>query len=198
MHEVETRNLAMAVMSAECANRIAKWNIGVDRVTGAALFPQFHFDLDADGNPFPRGRDWWYRHRWTEGNQLLANAKNCHDVRRALNKIGEALHSFQDGYSHQASGTPHAKDRLGHMAATPFDHAPSVFCLLWGDPFGIVYARCRYARQNNPNWHNPHRPDDAASFWLDWDRTSRETGKLLNSLNSHRMMQCCCPKGQSK
>ena len=102
-----------------------------------------------------------------------------------LAHIGEALHHRQDSFAHNAS----------HNAETPFDHAPSFICLLWGDGFGIIYRPCIDARQNNPNWSNPHRPDDPGQWPADHAATLADAKRLLEQIWNIPAVRCyCCGK----
>ena len=73
-------------------------------------------------------------------------------VRNLLTEIGTALHPLQDISAHNEQ----------NQASTPFDHAPSVYCGLprplraWLE---VTDEMCAKAKQSNPNWDDPHRPD---------------------------------------
>jgi len=147
VHYKGTYDMATDVgFSERCAKVLAEWDQGVDDWTGSAFFAWYHFNKDVDGNLYGCGRDCWFQKRWDKGVKKLKEAEVWYgfqpSVYDGLAHIGEALHHRQDSFAHNAK----------HNAETPFDHAPDVICLLWGDGFGIIYQRCIDARLNNPNW----------------------------------------------
>lgn len=85
---------------------------------------------------------------------LTASPGECRRIERGLELVGKSLHGEQDALSHNAL----------HQAETEFDHIPSVYCLLWLDPAGLIIPECIEARRNNPNWYDPLRPDKK-SVW---------------------------------
>jgi hypothetical protein len=190
-HYQGTYDMAKEVgFNDRCAQVLAEWDQGVDAWTGASLFTWYHFNKDVDGRPYSCGRDCWFQKRWGKGVEKLRAATAYYSwfevsVYDGLAHIGESLHHRQDSFAHNAS----------HNAETPFDHAPSVICLLWGDGFGIIYQRCIDARQNNPNWSNPHRPDDPGQWPSDHAATLADTKRLLEQIWNIPAVRCyCCGK----
>lgn len=201
VHYTGTYNMAKDVgFSPECAKILADWDQGVDDWTGASLFTWYHFNKDVNGNPYACGRDCWFQRRWDKGVDKLKRA-NVYwspwiwdvSVTDGLAHIGEALHHRQDSFAHNAK----------HNAETPFDHAPDVICLLWGDGLGIVHQRCIDARLNNPNWgatvnkgtpqvRGRGRPDDEGFWKDDYDATLRDTKTLLEKIWQIPAVQCHC------
>jgi len=185
LHEQATREAADAVgmNNKDCVDILVRWNIGVDTWTGSALCPQFHFDLDSFGNRFHCGRGCWAERRTNEAYDILSKGGGCRAVKRALRKMGEALHSLQDGFSHTVS----------HRAQTPVDHAPQL-CLI--PPF-IFSPRC-WDPEKNPNWDDPHRPDKLKgpgwNWTSDWQRAKAQTKARLQALMASRCVRCCCAK----
>ncbi|MBU0617448.1 MAG: RHS repeat-associated core domain-containing protein, partial [Planctomycetes bacterium] len=195
MHHDATYRLAIAVgMKAKCAKIVANANWNVDKWAGASLSAQYHFDYDVNGKKFSCGRSCWFGTRWKEGTDLLTNC-TWNSVEAGLKKIGQALHSMQDGSSHSG----------GHDALTPFDHAPSVFCALWGDPFGIIWPRCREARETSLNWPRlgvpdtgPERPDKKKVYRIDFIATEAATLQLLDRVVGYESVRCLCRQSSGR
>lgn len=192
LHYQATYDAAMKVgYSDKCARVLASWDQGVDDWTGASLFTWYHFNKDVDGNPFGCGRDCWFKTRWDKGVDKLKQA-NVYEslwiwdvsLTDGLAHVGASLHHRQDSFAHNAS----------HNAETPFDHAPSVICLLWGDGFGIIHQRCIDAKANNANWFDPHRPDKKDIWAADWNATVADTESLLKEIWQIPTVRCHCKK----
>ncbi len=192
MHYHETYVQAReAGMNARCASVVASANRGVDDWTGAALFPQYHFNYQKDRNgvvtDFKPGRDAIADERWRIGEQILRNTSvgllMCLRVHHGLNRIGQSLHGKQDAWSHSDT----------HQAATPFDHAPAILCALWGDANGTRIPVCIEARRDNRlNWDNPHRPDDERLYAEDYVAAAYYTRAAVESLMAIPAVRCCC------
>jgi len=164
-----TYEVAMKVgFSSKCAEVLAAWNIGVDNVTPAWLFPQFHFDP---------GRSAAFQERWNKGITKLRQARVWYSwtqpcVYGGLAHIGEALHSYQDGFSHI----------VAHDADTPLKHV--------SDPnTGQYPVDTRFYKKGESL---AHRPDDPDLFPGDWKAAISGTEMQLGEIWRIPSVQCHC------
>lgn len=98
--------------------------------------------------------------------------------------IGRIMHITQDIRSHQEGGGPSIFDGKGHDAATPYQHIG----LLGGTPIPII-------NPFNPNFLNPHRPDDEFAFPGDFELSKDDTRALFRGYHYFlKSPPCCCGK----
>jgi len=184
MHYTATYEITKAAgLSDSCAEKLAGGNADVDNWTQLIL--EYHFDADVDGRVYPCGRQCHGARRYLDAVEMLRKSRTCPQVKAALYRFGQSLHSMQDGFSHQDS----------HNAGTPFHHAPRIYCTLWGDPFGIIHPRCIGERlSGNPNWNDSGIPDNGRIYKEDFEETYRFTESFVAGIAGHPMIRCCCPR----
>jgi len=129
MHYDETSRLAKKIgFKGLCAAKIAGANQGVDDLTPATnnAYQRYHFNgktgILGDFIPYKPGRDEIANTRWEDAQDLLKK-KGC-NVYPALYLVGQALHGFQDAYSHSVSH--HADTAWKHVTGPnqwPFWHS---------------------------------------------------------------------------
>lgn len=156
-----------------CAEVLAAWNQGVDDMTSAVLFPQYHFDP---------GRAEAYTRRWNRGVKKLNEAKVWFgfqpSVYDGLARIGEALHSYQDGFSHTAK----------HHADTPWKHITGPN----SGPYGDLVEETRFHKKRTDS--RVHVPDDPDLWPEDHQAAVTGTTKLLQEIWKIPSVQCYCKK----
>jgi hypothetical protein len=118
----------------------------------------------------------------------LSNAKehikNC-EKDKALEELGISLHPYQDMGSHTAV-------RIFH---TPAHHAPKWACLYYAIAGGSYqdFIWCWAQKIRNPNWDNPHRPDDPNFMPMHFEMTGKLTRGLLKNLyDEFPRLRCWC------
>jgi len=197
LHYTDTLSaLMIAHMKKECAEIIAAADQALDDDLGTApsLHHQYHYDSEyvrfpkkkgENRVPIEHGRTYWSNEWEKQARGIFKKARLgcCGEIKPGLILMGKSLHGKQDALAHSKE----------HNAETEFDHIPSVYCLLWGDGFGLLIPECIAARENNPNWGNPYRPDDRY-IWHDdslvagWDIPRQVATDLLGIPS----VSCCC------
>ena len=155
--------------SHKCAKVLADWNQGVDDVTPAWAFPRFHFEP---------GRSAAYTERWNKGVKKLEEAEVWYGFRPSvydgLAHIGEALHSYQDGFSHKDT----------HHADTPWKHVT-------GPNSGHYAVATRFYKAGDSL---NYRPDDPDLWPADHAATVAGTKAKLEAIWKMPSVQCHCKK----
>jgi hypothetical protein len=162
--------------SDKCARVLADWDQGVDDVTPAWLFPQYHFEPGRASNA---------NSRWNKGVDKLKRA-NVYEspwiwdvsVTDGLAHIGEALHGYQDSFAHVAS----------HDADTPWKHVtgPNE-----GHYDAALAARTRFHKEGDSL---NYRPDDPDLWPADHAATVADTKAKLEEIWKIPSIQCHCKK----
>ena len=185
---------------ATCANKIGKACDAVDDLFGGRsprpLIGNLGYHFDQYYNPL-KGK---FMSTMGEVGSYAINENRAHytnkhmtkaresaqsgDVDKALKELGTALHPLQDSFSHNK----------GHSAHTPFHHAPSAYCALWGDLFGIIRKDCRDARENNPNWNNWDLPDKKDKWYVDYEAAGEATRPMVAEILEYPLIQCKCKR----
>jgi hypothetical protein len=159
--------------SDKCAEVIASWDNGVDGLaTNALVAPQFHFEP---------GRDEAYNDRRTKGENKLKQAKVWFSLTQpcvydGLAHIGEALHSYQDSFSHIES----------HYAETLRKHLTGPNAGLYTDKDATRFYKKGDSRNN--------MPDDPDKWPEDHKKTLDGTRSLLQKIWQMPYVQCTCKK----
>jgi hypothetical protein len=168
-----TYDIALDIgFSDRCARVLADWNQGVDDVTPAWAFPEFHFEP---------GRTAKYTERWNRGVDKLKRANVYWSpwiwdvaVTDGLAHIGEALHSYHDGFTHTAK----------HHADTPWKHVT-------GPNSGKYKKATRFYKVGDSL---SSRPDDPDLWPVDHAATVAGTRVVLQEIWKIRSVQCYCKK----
>ena len=186
---------------ATCANQIGKACDAVDDLFGGRsplpLIGNFGYHFDQYYNPL-KGKlmstmggvesyaiDENRAYYTDEHMKKAKKSAQSGDVDKSLKELGTALHPLQDSFSHNE----------GHSAHTPFHHAPSAYCALWGDPFGIIRKDCRDARENNSNnWENWHWPDKKDEWYVDYEAAGEATRAKVAEILEYPLIQCKCKR----
>lgn len=156
--------------SDKCARVLADWNQGVDDVTPAWLYPYFHFEP---------GRSAMANCRWNTGVDKLKRA-NVYvspwiwdvSVYDGLAHIGEALHGYQDSFSHVAGH--HAESGIKHITGPNDGH--------------YTVATRFYNVGDSLNY----RPDDPDLWPADHAATVADTKAKLEEIWKIPAVKCHC------
>ena len=194
IHERETFNRLHSIgMSEKCARKIAAADNGLDKDPDTKPWGhnQYHFNSWYDRNTrtrvlYEHGRDYWSKKWYATGMARLKQAgqADCTKLDQGLDYIGKSLHGIQDALAHNSS----------HQAETEFDHIPSVYCARWLDPSGTLIEDCIDARENNPNWWNPNRPDEWSTWVGDANTAINAAGIVGEDLLRIPIVACHCNK----